>query len=637
MKSYGYTALALLLAVLVVGLVSGVFTQDPWPRIFTVKSDTDSIAALGEPDERRTDSAATGVSPGQDVPDSREGGPSMLPVEGLTAPRQPVDKPAPAYPAVDPDRQNTILGSLLFVIRDYREGPVPGVLIRLRSELGEKTSVSGSSGEVVFDDLRAGSYSYQLQAPRRPELAGASFALAEGEERILELWLGDYNGTIEGHILDQDGDPVGGLTVTARPYHGQADEHSLMPEEQRAQSAPDGWFEFTGLGEGEHELRTLATGRYDSVRTIVRVGTDSAVLLVSEDRALWVLGQVTDPAGQPLAGVDVSLLWGPGRRTRTDEAGQYELSFEDRGFDGRYRFRFEVQGYRPEHLALGPAAPRGEASTRLDAVLEPIEQALEVLAYMMDDRGVPVDGETMHLYSRELNTHYRGIGDAEGEVFFPAVLPSSDYRLSVLPKARYKSFMRSFVDLTGAPPPLEIVLDSLSTGRLRGRMVDVMGEPVPHFSVWLHSDELQGKWIKVTGDGSGQFEVADVPEGRLTLQTRSQPLLRTTGIELAAGSDAYVEVVLDWGEHFLEGQVVDDTGQPLAGARIYLDWLGEAWPVDHQSVRQTIADNAGAFEFSRLGGGPYALRASASGHNTKQLAVEIGAQWVQLQLQASGK
>ena len=167
---------------------------------------------------------------------------------------------------------------------------------------------------------------------------------------------------------------------------------------------------------------------------------------------------------------------------------------------------------------------------RLDARLEPIEQTLEVSAYLMDEQGVSVVGERMHLYSRRLNTQYQGISDAEGGVVLPAVLPSSDYRLSVLPKTRYETFMWPFLDLTVEPPPLEIVLESLATGRLRGRMVDVMGEPVPHFSMWLHSDQAQGKWIKVTGDGSGSFEVAEVPDGRLTLQTRSEPQFRTTGI-----------------------------------------------------------------------------------------------------------
>ena len=240
----------------------------------------------------------------------------------------------------------------------------------------------------------------------------------------------------------------------------------------------------------------------------------------------------------------------------------------------------------------------------------------------------------MQLYSRRLNTQFQGISDAEGGVVLPSVLPSSDYRLSVLPKARYETISWPTLDLTVEPPPLEIVLKSRATGGLRGRMVDVGGEPVPHFSMWLHSDQARGQWTKVVGDGSGYFEVTDVPDGRLTLQTRSEPQFRTTGIELAGGSEAYVEVVLDWGEYFLEGQVIDEKGEPLAGARIHLDWLDGAWPVAHRSTRQTVTDGTGAFLFSRLGGGPYGLRASTAGHVTKQLALAFGEDWVEVRLQA---
>ena len=244
--------------------------------------------------------------------------------------------------------------------------------------------------------------------------------------------------------------------------------------------------------------------------------------------------------------------------------------------------------------------------------LIPIERPIEVLAYLVDERGAPVEGQSIQLYSRRSNTTYHGTSDAQGEVSLPNVLPGFDYRLTVEPTARYRTLTWTMVDLTRARAPLEIVLESLPTGRVWGRMVDVSGYPVPHFSMWLQSDEAQGSWIKVIGDSFGYFEIGDVPEGRLRLQTLSRPLFRTTGVELVAGSDVYVEVVLDWGEQVLEGKVISEGGEPLAGARVQLDWRGDWWLVDtHQSIRQTVADSAGIFVFSGLGGGPYDLRASA--------------------------
>ena len=92
--------------------------------------------------------------------------------------------------------------------------------------------------------------------------------------------------------------------------------------------------------------------------------------------------------------------------------------------------------------------------------------------------------------------------------------------------------------------------------------------------------------------------------------------------------------MLDWGEFLLEGQVVNEKGEPLAGARIHLNWLDGEWPVGSNSIRQTVTDGTGGFVFSRLGGGPYGLSASTAGHVTKQLALEFGEEWVQVRLQA---
>lgn len=600
MKSFGYAALALLLIALLVGLVSATFTPVQGPQEAVAPSEVQSSTASVAPD--RVDPATTGAERGHDVS------------AGLR-------------------RDETGLGSLLFVVRDLRSVPLPGVLIRLRSEFGEQTVFTGSVGEAVFDGLVAGHYSYRLESIGRPDLTAGPLALAQGEERLLELRVDDYDRSIAGRVLDQGGEPVGGITVTARPYRGQTGTQLAAASEQRTESGPDGWFEITGLGEGDQELKTLATDRYAASRAIMRAGTDGAVLSITEFRVLQLAGQVTNSAGQPLAGVAVSRVRGQGQQTETDAAGRYALSVDDLGTDRRPLLRFELEGYRPEQKVLRPSALRGAGPVHLDARLVPIERPIEVLAYLVDERGAPVEGQSIELYSRRSNTTYHGTSDAQGEVTLPNVLPGFDYRLTVEPTARYRTVSWSMVDLTRARAPLEIVLESLPTGRVWGRMVDVSGYPVPHFSMWLQSDEAQGRWIKVTGDSVGFFEIGDVPEGRLRLQTLSRPMFRTTGVELAAGSDAYVEVVLDWGEHVLAGTVTGEGGEPLAGARVQLNWRGDWWLMDtHQSIRQTVADSAGAFVFSGLGGGPYDLRASAPGHLTRQIDSQFSGERVEVRL-----
>lgn len=597
MKSFGYAALVLLLIALLVDRFSGEFTPDRGLR--------EPVAPL-----------ALGLSTESVDPDGQ--------VDSATA--GPQREPGDLH-------DERALGGILFVVRDIRAVPLSGVLVRLRSAFGEQTVFTGSVGQASFDGLAAGRYSYQLEPIERPILAAQPFALAQGEQRLLELRIDDYDRSIAGRVLDEGGEPVGGITVWARPYHGQDGVGLAAVSEQRTQSGPDGWFEIAGLGEGDQELTTLATDRHAASRAIVRAGTDSAVVAVSEFRVLPLAGQVTDTAGRPLAGVAVSRVGGHGRRTQTDAAGRYAFSVEDLGTDRNLSLRFDLEGYRPEQKVLQEAALRGEGPVQLNASLVPIEHPIEVLVHLVDEQGAPVEGGSIQLYSRRSNTTYHATSDAQGEITVSNVLPGFDYKLTVQPKAGYRPFTASMVDLTRERAPLQIVLEPLPTGRVWGRMVDVSGFPVPHFSMWLQSDEARGSWIKVTGDSFGYFEIGDVPEGRLRLQTLSRPLFRTTGVELVAGSNVYVEVVLDWGDDVLEGMVVSEGGEPLAGARVQLNWRGDWWLVDsHQSIRQTVSDSAGAFVFSGLGGGPYELRASAPGHLTRQIDSQFSGERVEVRL-----
>ncbi len=259
---------------------------------------------------------------------------------------------------------------------------------------------------------------------------------------------------------------------------------------------------------------------------------------------------------------------------------------------------------------------------------------MEIFGDLRDQQGVPLAGERVHLQSQLQNTHYQAVSGPDGSFSFSEVSASSDYRLRVRPKGRYTDYSWKPVDLNADTPPLAVVLEALSAGRLTGRMVDAEGNPVPQFSLWLRSAQARGKWLKVTGDAYGYFKVDEVPEGLLIFQTRSLPQFRISGIPLDAESERYVELVLDWGEAVLEGRVVNAHGNPLAGAQVNLSWLHGEGPVRSRSARKTVTDSRGWFTFSRLGPGPRHLNVSAAGHSRKQRALEPGEQWVEVQLES---
>ena len=164
-------------------------------------------------------------------------------------------------------------------------------------------------------------------------------------------------------------------------------------------------------------------------------------------------------------------------------------------------------------------------------------------------------------------------------------------------------------------------------------MVDAQGYPVPYFSLWLRNEQARGKSLQVTGNADGYFEVEKFPAGSLTLQTRSSPQLRISGIRLDANSEKYVELILDWGEATLEGRISDVNGNPLASAQVNLDWRDSENAVHSRSTRKTATDNMGLFQFTRLGPGTRQLSVSADGFRNTKRVLGSGVNWVAVQLE----
>lgn len=608
MRSYVHAASLVLAAGLVATLVSWLVGEVSAPR---VSSDPDTVAA--DPEGER-----------------RQGGLVGGPEPGIESGRR-VEAPAPRE-----DQLVAARGSLLFVIRDSLDSPVPGVWVSLDWGSRQRSTVTGSGGEAAFEDLAAGRYAYRVEAPAHPLLtAAAPLQLQAGELRRLELRLGEFDRVVAGRVVDQDDASVAGLAVRARLYRPPADPSTLVPQsqaDQRAETAADGSFEIGGLREGEYEVRTIATERYPSAKAIVRAGTDSVLLTLVERRELAVFGQVTSADGEPLTGVRVVHLGQPSRRTRTDGEGWYELLVAVR--EGQVpRLRFDLEGYQAERVDLNDAA-LGANDARLDAMLMPVSDTVEVSAHLLDEQGAPVAGERVYLHSPGLRTHYQAVSGAAGTARFPEVAASADYRARVAPRGPYKDYARS-VDLSGGAA-LEIVLEPLAVGALSGHMIDPAGEPVPQFSLRLYSADARAKRRQVSGDADGYFEIAEVPAGPLTLQAVSTPQLQITGVEVDDGANTYVELVLDWGDAMLEGWVIDANDDPVAGADVDLYWTRNEGPVHSRSARRTFTDGRGAFLFSRLGRATHRLEVTAPGHVRHQQTVQTDTPWVEVRLEPGG-
>jgi hypothetical protein len=113
-----------------------------------------------------------------------------------------------------------------------------------------------------------------------------------------------------GWVLDREGNAVAGLPVEARPRRlfASLDAGSAaVPADLRGATDGAGRFAFEPVPDGEYDVRTGETDRYEKAMAALRAGVDSAVLVVETKtgRTLHVHGVLECARGGPLKGVRV--------------------------------------------------------------------------------------------------------------------------------------------------------------------------------------------------------------------------------------------------------------------------------------------------------------------------------------------
>jgi hypothetical protein len=515
-------------------------------------------------------------------------------------------------------------GRIVFSVQDGSGRPLPGVSLTLEAldhPRAAELAVTGGDGEARFIGLAPGPYAYHAQAGDRPEIASAEVRLEAGEWKELVVRLVGKDLRIGGRILNEHGEPVAGIEISAaRQRLASAVSEAAQGDgpARRTESRADGTFGFSGLSEGEYEIETTATDRYFSVKAQLRAGGPPVDIVLVE--GLRVRGTVRNSGGKPLAHVWVGLKSQRNVYTYTEESGSYQLQLGSHPGDAT--LRFYLQGYEEEFLALRPPDPETHRTSDLDATLRALEDAATVSGRVRTERGDPIAGATLSL-SSEAGVRYQAVSGADGS-FSVSVKIGAGYYLHVVPPAPFMDYAERDIRITEDGVWLEVVLDSLGTGRLTGRMIDSEQEPIPNFRIWLVSAGATRSAVPITSDAEGYFELAEAPAGDLSFDTRSSPRLTVSGVSLLADGEANVRLVLDSGDHELEGRVLGDRGDPVGGAEVSLSWSHGRGRVHSTSKRGTRSDGKGVFRFTQLGPGEHLLEVRASGYAAEAMLHEIG-------------
>jgi hypothetical protein len=224
----------------------------------------------------------------------------------------------------------------------------------------------------------------------------------------------------------------------------------------------------------------------------------------------------------------------------------------------------------------------------------------------------------------------RAVTSADGR-FSITELPPGRYTATLeLPDGVYANGWPKTIDLADARACVELHVTAFADGRVSGVVVDASGRPVVGLTVELTApvgidDPLGPERLRDLTDEGGRYEIVHVPAGRFVVGINTQrpreggatePRLFHPGVATPAGS---TRVMLKAGERVelppftlprdvvyitITGLVVDASGVPAAGARVYLKGQSDA---DYILSEPAVTDGSGRFALAAVAGRSYRL------------------------------
>jgi hypothetical protein len=326
--------------------------------------------------------------------------------------------------------------------------------------------------------------------------------------------------TLEGQVVDPQGQPIAGSQVRILPGGGPATARFLAAgaEEECAEtlSGADGSFTLTGLPEGQAvTLYVSAEGYLSAARQGIKVPAEQP-LRVTLSPGSRIAGRVVDESGAPVTRAQVLAVHegdGPGAGGAAgplDEEGHFVIEGVS---PGRFTLAVAVAGFLPAQrrgveVVAGKDVSGLELVVRKGAVVEgrvttadghPVAGARLRVMPTADPAGPLLAALGLPEAVADEDGAYQLAGVAEGTRAIAAEdrdHPKALQTLAVRPGSNHLDFQ-------------------LADGReVSGRVVDPQGQPVPGAEVSLSS--RGGVWPATSGPDGG-FRMAAVPDGAYRL------------------------------------------------------------------------------------------------------------------------
>ena len=379
---------------------------------------------------------------------------------------------------------------------------------KLASLTGDRVR-SDAHGRFTFSNLQPNTYLVRGEACGFfANLSGDISLSLDTAPPDVELVL-QQAGAIAGRLLDADGRPLSGRTVSA-----QGPPADDIPVSRRASTDTAGRFALRDLQPGNWDLTAVPQAL---AHAVVEPGGVAPVELRVARSAVLHGTVVADGQGSPRA-VIAARGEGSARPGVADERGRYEMTLDP----GEWLLQATTAdgGWTTADVTLAP----GEVRT-LDLALP--KGQLTVLALSTD--GTPAAGTALDLdwlppgsaadeSWKDVPCHM--LTDATGLLVFTH-LPEGEYRV----KAQDVAWLDDDpIEVTVGEQPISLQLSLRPGAMLHGRVLTASGLPAPDQTV-VSVYEAGGKHDYVGGDsvtgGDGRFSVGRLRSGRYLVTVRT--------------------------------------------------------------------------------------------------------------------
>jgi hypothetical protein len=504
------------------------------------------------------------------------------------------------------------------IVVDSSDSPIPDVKLSFHrfggdmdqkgelSELAKRNATTDSHGRWQIKNLPTDLLVNIAVMAEHPDYLATNVMIGRSPATEKALRAGTFKLVlgkrvqVHGIVIDENGSPVEGAKVFAgRPFY---------PNRQQTNTDSAGRFTFDGVSEGPVMFSALAKSRKPVSRTLqVSAGMEEVRLKLEPGGV--VKGIVQDKAGQPLAGVSVSL--GNGRldgqpyefATTTADDGRFVW---DGAPDDPLQFDFSKSGYVERRFVQLKVNEENIVTLR---------KSFEIQGLVLDaDSGQPITnfhatlGQSWNadqFFSN--NGGGQDVVNADGQ-FTLSVHDEQENAVKVSAD-NYAEQVQSMEQNQDGPANLEFRLKP--TASVQGTVVGTDGAPLPGVQVALtksgvggpsimwHSGKLQsgGNGKVVTTDSSGKFNLGAPPENGANVVAVGEQGFASATVEQVR--DNGVIVLQPFGR--LEG-TLKIAGQPSTGSWVLFTLQNLGVSTDFEKYKAET-DDQGKFQIERVPAG----------------------------------